>query len=213
MTSKHSPKLIGILVQPSWLSSLIGVSTGICMTAAIIISYDFKSANLDTHLIHLQIISKSPSLTIPGETLSTSLNNNLQNTWPLILFWAVLGLVIYFIVETIFKTLSEMREFNNELNYVHARRIIIFRNTFELLILRLIAAVAWLYFINYFFKKLVPYAISAAYTSAPLFNKSLTGVGYALEAVILIAVGLHIHTVFLRLLLRRPRLFSKNYLF
>ena len=211
MTSKESPKLIRILVEPSWLSILIGITAGILLTAAILISYDFKSANLDNHLIHLQIIGKSASLTLPGQALPNSLNNNLENTWPLIIFWAILGLVIYFIVETFFKTASEVKEYGDELNYVHARRGIIIRNTFEYLFLRIIAAVAWLFFINFFFKRLVPYAISAAYTSAPIL-KSLTGLGYALEAVLLIVVSLHIHTVFLRLVLRRPRLFSKNYL-
>jgi hypothetical protein len=202
-------KLLIALFTPSWLSGLLAVTTGLVVTVGVIVLFSLHNSQVQQQLVGLQNTAQQSALTLPGEAPPNAGTNSLQNTWPLLAFWSVIGFIVYFVIETIVKALSNFAELQDELHYVHAKRDVLLKTTIEYLLLRIVAAVVWLVFIDIFFKRIIPYSITAAYASAssPLsFNSFL----YALISFVMIALSMHAHAIFLRLALRRPRVFSSS---
>lgn len=192
-------------LTPSWLSGLIAVSAGLALTIGAIIVFSLHNSSFEQQLVIFQSSTPQPSLTAPGQAPPGSNNNTIQNTWPVILFWASVGLGVYFLIETITHFVSTEREVLQEINYVHADRHKIIKTNVELLIFRLLVLIFWVIFINVFFKRLIPYAVTAASVSASDLA-SLSGLIYGLLAFGLVAIGCHINVLFLRLYLRRTRI-------
>jgi|SRR5579884_652412 len=194
------------LLMPSWLSCLISVAAGLLLTIGVMLVFSFNNSTVQQQLIGLQNTA-GPSLTLPGQNPPGSTQNSLQNTWPLLGFWGILGLVVYFMVETLLQLIHETSEFRKELGYVHARRDALIKDAVAHLLVRLAAVVLWLIFINIFFRRIIPYSITAAHASASDIHSWLSPL-YALLAFAMVAFSLHLHTIFLRLSLSRPRVFS-----
>jgi len=194
------------LLQPSWLSGLIAVTVGLVVTVGVLLVFSFNNSPFQQQLTSLQNTS-SPTLTLPGQAPPGTTENSLENTWPLMGFWALVGLVIYFIVETVVNVFHNIEELREEMDYVHARRDLIVRTTVEYLLIRLLAVTVWLFFIDMFFKKIIPYSILAAHAAASDLH-TWQGYLYALMSFFMIATSLQLHTIFLRLSLRRTRVFS-----
>jgi hypothetical protein len=202
-------KRIVELFTPSWLSGFIAVVAGLVVTLGVFVLFGIQSSHIQQQLLTLQSTAAPATLTLPGQTPpDAGTSSSLLNTWPLLAFWGVVGLMVYFIVETIAKGLANVAELKNELNFVHARRDGLIRTTVEYLAIRVVGAVLWLVFIDIFFKRIIPYSITAAYASASN-PRSLDGFLFALLSFIMIALSMHLHAIFLRLSLRRPRVFSK----
>ncbi len=192
--------------MPSWLSGLIAVLAGLAVTVGVALAFSFNNSQIQQQLAGLQDTS-SPTLTLPGEAPPGTTQNSLQNTWPLLGFWAVVGLVIYFVVETSIQLFQQAEEFREELGYVNAKRDRLIRTAVEYLGVRLLAVLIWLIFIEIFFKRIIPYSILAAHAGVSDL-RSWQSFLYMLTSFFMIAVSLHLHTIFLRLSLRRPRVFS-----
>jgi hypothetical protein len=202
-------KLIAVLL-PSWLSGLVAVACGLLMTIYVIASFNLPGAGIKQELLNLTHTSNtSPVLTLPGQTPPGSNHNTLQNTWPLIAFWAIIGLIIYFVADLLFNLMRDVFALKNELTYVHSKRDVIIRYTAELLIFRAVIVLFWLAFLDLFFKRLIPYSILASRASASDVTSG-AGLITALLSSAVIAFSLHVNTVFLRLALRRTRVLSTS---
>jgi len=196
----------GDVFTPSWLSGLIAVASGLIMVVGVIVAFSFSNSQVQQQLVALQNTTV-PALTQPGQNPPGNDARSLQNTWPLIAIWAVVGLVVYFVVEAIVNAVRSVTELRQQLDYVHAERNALLRVTVESLVIRLLAAVLWLVFIELFLKRIIPYSITAAHASASDLH-SLNAALYALLSFAMVALSLHLHAIFLRLLVRKPRVFS-----
>lgn len=194
------------LLTPSWLSGLIAVAGGLVVTAGVLLAFSFNNSQAQQQLTTWQNTS-APALTLPGQSPPGTDNNSLQNTWPLLGFWMVIGLVVYFVVESAAHAMGEAAEIKKELKYVHVRRDTLLRSTLSSVTLRFLAAVVWLLLIEVFFKRVIPYSITAAHASAsdPL---SLNAFLYALLSFVMVVLGLHLQVILARLCAGRARLFS-----
>jgi amino acid transporter len=204
---KKKEKTVDKLLQPSWLSGLIAVLAAILVTFGVIVAFNFNNSQIQQQLTSWQNTTAPAALTLPGQSPSSDTTNSLQDTWPLIGFWMIIGLIAYFAVEAAVRGLSEVAEFRRELDYVHARRGALIRSAVEAVFIRLLAAILWIIFIEFFFKRVVPYSILASHATAsdPISPVSFV---YAALSFSLIALSLHLHTIFLRLMAGRVRLFS-----
>src|SRR5579884_3679658 len=155
----------GDVFTPSWLSGLIAVASGLIMVVGVIVAFSFSNSQVQQQLVALQNTTV-PALTQPGQNPPGNDARSLQNTWPLIAIWAVVGLVVYFVVEAIVNAVRSVTELRQQLDYVHAERNALLRVTVESLVIRLLAAVLWLVFIELFLKRIIPYSITAAHASA-----------------------------------------------
>ena len=114
---------------------------------------------------------------------------------------------MYGLVATTVHSIARAEGLRESLKYVHANPRTLLASTAQHLLLRFIAALTLLGFAAAFVKQVVPYGITAAHASAADV-KSLDGGLYALLSFALIAVGLHLMTILLRLALGRVRVFS-----
>jgi hypothetical protein len=196
------------LFEPSWLSGLFAVLAALVITFGIILIFSFNNNIIKQQLIGLQNTQSSqPTLTLPGQSPPGTTTSSLQNTWPLLGFWAVVGLMAYVIIELFFNTLHEFRQFNNELRYVHVKRRSIVKNTIISFLFRVCMAIVWLVFLDIFFRRIIPFSILSSHASASNLPK-LSGILDGCMSIVLIVFGVHVNVVFLRLVLRRPRIFS-----
>ena len=75
------------------------------------------------------------------------------------------------------------------------------------LLIRVAVIAAWLIFIDIFSKRIIPYSlISAQAGTADLV--SWNGLFYESLAFVMVVLSLHAHAIFLRLVARKPRVFS-----
>jgi len=204
---KSKTQILDKLLTPSWLSGLIAVAGGLIVTFGVIIAFNVNSSQAHQQLIGWEDTS-TPALALPGQDLGdASGNNSLQSTWPLLGFWAVVGLIVYFAAESAMRSLQNAEELREELSYVHVRRDLLIKVTLESLLLRLVAAVVLVFSVEAFFKRIIPYSITAAQaaSSDPI---SPGAVLYTLLSFCMVVLSLHLLTVFLRLTAGRARLFS-----
>jgi hypothetical protein len=195
---------------PSWLSLLFCLFIALALCAWVVLSLVFKSSGVSQLILHPNGMGHTQQsiLTLPGQAAPESANS-LQNTWPLIVFWGFVGLIVYFVVDLFLNLASDIGRFNRELDYVHARRDIIIKTTTEILIVRLVAVVLWLFFVDFFIKRVIPHCINLCDNSTHAISL-IHAAEDVLVAFIIMFVCMHINTVFLRIVLRRARIIRSN---
>jgi hypothetical protein len=207
MPSINNRRLIALLT-PSWLSGLVVITAGLVVVIGTVIVFSIHTSTLGKELLsYLNKPSSQPVLTLPGQMPLSSNSDSLQNTWPLIAFWALIGLVTYFVVESVFKVLNSAVEFYNELSFVHLDRQKLLKSTLQILIIRLTVILIWFIFANFFFKQIVPLSLSQAHDCF-LNIRNYHGALDALAAFSVVVASLHLQVIFLRFSFGRPRLFS-----
>jgi len=196
------------VLTPSWLSGLLAVTAGLVMTVGVIISFHLQG-QVQQQLMSWEHTSKQPALTLPGQGPTNNATSSLQNTWPLIAFWGVIGLVAYFAMETFMKAGGRLNEIREEMDYVNMRRDVLIKDVAIQVIVRFGVAIIWLLFLNLFFKRIIPYSITLVQGAT---NDLLTvnAVLRIIWAFCLITGSLHLQTIFLRFTLGRARVFSST---
>jgi hypothetical protein len=201
-----------LFITPSWLSGVIAIVLGLVMTAGLVIIINLKD-NGTIQAID-SVIKARPShllLTLPGQNSSHD-TSSLASTWPLLAFWAFIGLIAFVITEEIVKSFTKSKHFLEELHYVNARPKDNLRFAIIKLSTRLAILITWLVFTNLFFKEIMPWSIKIANTYSQHLEE-LKAYEKLAESFIVTTLCLHLHTVFMRATIGKPRLFtSANYL-
>jgi len=194
---------------PSWLSLLICVVSAITLCAWVILTLILKDGGYSQLILHPNGNSHSQSvLTLPGQNVAAT-SNSLQNTWPLILFWGFIGLIVYFVVDLLISLINDVKRFNRQLDYVHSKRDALIKTTVKVLLIRLVAVILWLFFLDYFSKRIIPHCINLSHHSLHAGSLVHAG-GDVVAALIIIIVCMHVNTVFLRIVTRRSRVFGSD---
>jgi hypothetical protein len=205
-------RLVEVTFSPSWLSLIVAVLVAVGIVAWVILSFELKKTGYEQILVHPRGGGSQSVLTLPGQSYSGSNTNSLQNTWPLIAFWGIIGLFVYILLENVYNVIHSFKEVNDEMYFMHAKRDLLVKSTIELIVFRLVSVIAWLFFMDYFFKRIIPMAINYSRNSVHAINLSSSILDVVVALVVLL-VAMHINTIFLRLALKRPRIFSSsNYL-
>jgi hypothetical protein len=197
------------LFTPSWLSLLICIVSALTLCAWVVLTLILKNGGYSQLILHPNGIHTQQSvLTLPGQTVAES-GNSLQNTWPLIVFWGFIGLIVYFVVDLLISLVNDVKRFNRQLDYVHAKRDAMIKTTIETLGVRLVAVILWLFFLDYFSKRIIPHCINLSHHSIHAGN-IFHAVGDIIVALVIIAVCMHINTIFLRIAVRKSRVFGSD---
>jgi hypothetical protein len=195
------------LLSPSWLSATIAILAGLALSVGVILFHKIDPNHVYQQLLTLRGTPKQPVLTLPGQTVVAG-RNTLETTWPLLGFWGLVGLIVYFAVETVMKIVHDASDLKKGMKYVHSRPNQILRTTAEYLILRIIGAVLWLICFNIMLKTIIPYALTL---SSNAETASLApAIIDLVKAFILVAVFVQLQAVFLRLALRKVRVFNNT---
>src|ERR1039458_1049147 len=94
------------VLAPSWLSGLVVVLSGLIVTAGAIITFSLNNSAFKQDLIGWEQSHANTGLSVTGQSLQP-VNPTLANSWPLILVWAVVGLVTYIIAAAIIRFILE----------------------------------------------------------------------------------------------------------
>lgn len=147
-------------------------------------------------------LARSYSAVNSGVT-STGLVSNL----PLFVFWGGIGLVTYWCAMSILRAFKQVAELEQEMNYVNANRQELIHEAFTHVGVRVMVMLVWFLYLQATIHIVVPYAIAVAYAASGAHNL-FYGAGYVLWGMGVLAVALHLHTILLRLVFLRPRLFG-----
>ncbi len=204
--SKGDLNAFGRLLTPSWLSGLVVVVASLAIVFGAIGELHY-SGSAWQQLLAAQHGAGKP-LSVNSQTLSNNITaSTFVSIVPLLIFWAGIGLIVYWFAAGIVGAFQNLIDLKQEMNYVHANRNVLIRQSIIHLLVRLIVLVVWIVYIRYSLHFLLPYVIAMAYAGGGL--GWLKDSAYIAGAVGVSIVGLHLHSVMLRLLLLKPRLFGQ----
>lgn len=201
-------KTLALLLAPSWLSGLLVGLAALVGAAGTALLVRFPGSSLQQELFTLKNTGALPSASDTYQTLTGRLaQNTIISNLPLFLFWAGLGLIVYFLAVGIYAAMQDVAEVRDEMGYVNDPRHQLVREAIEQMLLRVVAVACWIAYLQLFLKVVLPYGLAAAQVAGGGDSPAL-GLGYGLLAFIVLAAGLHLQVIFLRLSFLRARLFG-----
>lgn len=201
-------KQLWLALVPSWLSGFAAGLTSLAVATWTIAISNFRGSNLRQELFEARHSGVAMS-TFDFKTITNNLaRNHFISNMPLFLFWAGIGVIVYFFAVSIAGAFSNAIEMERELAYVHAPRQRLVRTAALHTILRLVMLGVWIVYLQVFLRILLPYSLGAAHVAAS--SALLNGVAYSVLAVVVLFVALQIHVVMLRLIFLRTRIFGSS---
>jgi ABC-type multidrug transport system permease subunit len=197
---------LGLLISPSWLSGLLAVVTALAVVIGTVISVQYQGSNLQL-LREAQTKQQQPindSFQEVGSSLSKS---QLISDIPLLILWGGVGFVVYMFTINLAAAFKRAIDFEHELDYVHADRDQMIRHAIVHAVFRFAVLVAWFLYLQFTLRVLLPYVVALGYAGAGATINRQSGI-YLVTGVLLLALGIHLHTVLLRLVMLRPRIFG-----
>jgi multisubunit Na+/H+ antiporter MnhB subunit len=200
------PNPFDMLITPSWMSLLLGIVVSLIVVLGSLGLAYYRSSTLQT-LINLD---QTQSTKVDGSYRVTSENDRLSvilSDLPLFIFWAGVGMAAYSFTTGIWGSFQSVAELGEEMNYVHVKRRELLTYAFERLALRIGALIGLLALLNYTVHRILPYSVALSYAGTTE-NNWLTGVLFVLFGMLVLLVVSHAHTILLRLIVLKPRLFG-----
>jgi len=193
---------------PSWLSGFVVALASVVIVVGTIFATQLHSSTFGLELFNArQAGAQASSFDFKSITDNLAQNQVISNL-PLFLFWAGIGVVVYFFAINIAGAFGSAVEMEREMAYVHAPRQRLIRNAALLTVARLLTLGIWLIYLQVFLRLLLPYALGAAHVATA--SGLLVGTLYAVLAAAVLIISLHLHVVMLRLIFLRTRLLGST---
>lgn len=194
------------LITPSWLSGLIAGIASMAIVIGVIVISQYQSSELRQELFEAHQANTVTS-TFGFKTITDNLAQyDIINNAPLFLFWAGIGIVVYFFAVSIMGALSSAVEMEQELEYVNAPRERLIKAAALKTVIRLVLLGLWLAYLQLFLHILLPYVLGAAHVAAT--STRATGMLYAMLAVGILFLSIQGHVMLIRLVVLRTRVFG-----
>jgi hypothetical protein len=203
-------RLLKLLVLPSLLSGVLVMMIAALFLGATVWSYVAHSSVLYTYFFGPQglvtILQHSPS-SIKG-TLHTLLAGAPAYDAVILIGAAVLGVVVYIALQIFDHAVAGTAETWLNLQTVNQNPRYTARHELrKRIVARTGALLAWLIYCLVFTKLVLPFCVLT--TNHGVHHvQTMRGIAECLLGYVALSVGLHLHVVFLRLLMLRPRLFG-----
>lgn len=208
MPNKAIPKnlrRISKLLTPSSLSAVLCLVSSLFISLGALFLNRFRSNSLGIQGSYRQTQQSLESSHLVG----TIFQNQIINDLPLIIFWAIIGGVVYVFAVDIIKAFRNSVDLVEELDYAHVNKRRLLTDQLVRLGVRLLVILVWLPYIDVFFNSIMPYAIRVAIIASSAGN-IIQVIIHMLLSVAIGTVALHINVIFSRLLFLKPRLFSNT---
>jgi hypothetical protein len=209
--SSGTVKLVGILLTPSWSSSIFTILGSSLVVGGTILLTRLGSATQQS-ILGLHMVYKDSQLGVSTNAVGQHITSNtIFNNGILFVLWGSVGLVVYSIVQGFANELRNTDELLHELTFVHVDRHTIVRDLILRAITRFAALAGWWILAWVMLHKVFPYAIAAAHDTAYSLRSAhdwlhtLIGFGLCLLTI-------HGLIVLLRLIVLRPRLTGNSIL-
>jgi len=143
--------------------------------------------------------------------LGAAFNSNLSYNIAVICFAVLVGLAIYAMVESIRHMMADAHTALSEVNYADSRNRGQIEQTLGLRIgLRAVSAFVWLGYTIFYFEAILPYCASLIQKTT--MASSTVASARNLSAFLLLLLATHLHVLFIRLIVLRPRLFDTSFI-
>ncbi len=205
-TGASNRRILGALLTPSWLSGLVVVVASLAVMTTTIAALHFPGSGLQL-LLNDQSNGSQPSLDTGSLAVSSNFSSNeLVSDIPLFVLWGCVGLLAYSFIMNLSGALRQASEFRAKLDFTNIDRQQLVQQALQRLALRAVVLVAWVLFIELTIHVILPYAVALTQFSSSAVGLFNTGLDAVLAFAVLV-VCLHVHTIMLRLLLLKPRVF------
>lgn len=207
-TSHLDAKRFKILLRPSWLSAFLCILLSLSIVGTVIGSYQFNDSWLKVLIEEWRAsLADQALVTSPdGVDTVTRLSQGVNTVLGFVI-WAFIGLFAYSIVAGIMGSVHYTRRLHRELGHHNVDRNSMLRMVRLRLTVRSATLFLWFLFTVFFFNKVLFFCLLAARLAAER-GLTLSGIAPALLGLGILFACFHLNTIFLRLLLLRPRLFS-----
>lgn len=204
-------RLANLLLTPSILSAIVTITSAVVATA-----YSGWSYINDAELFYdylfgpLGVVTALLSTPDPFMILRIAIFNNPLTYNALILLCAIIiGFIVYEILESSQRVVRESTTVWYELHSPTPEARQAMYDTLVRLCVRTAGFVGWMLYTLLFINILAPFCLVLLQVGIDdIASSMLTGWLYGFIAYALLALGLHLHIVFLRLCLLRPRIFG-----
>jgi hypothetical protein len=187
------------LLTPSRLSAVLAIALALVICAGIVLLYNPHALGIHD--------ATQPKTLLPGEVRSPSKTSSLATNWPIIVFWWVVGLPIYFLAYYLVHTAQRASHAKQTFKQLKRLPAPTMEQLVEHLLLRLVAIGVFVALCIVFVRNVVPYSALAMRTATDSTD-TMHRLSCGLLSLIVIIVGVHVLTVFLRLSLGKVRIFS-----
>lgn len=199
---------IKLLLTPSWASLLVSIFCAFGLLIGVIFASQYQGTRYQQQVSEIRAKQVNAHYSSEDEEFEGLEGNTFADIVPVLAMWAILGVVIYFLAAGIVQSLQHAAEFKSELGYVNASRNEMLKTAFMHAGIRIVVAILWILFIAFFFNKIIPYGIESALAVSAV-GLSPEALLYALLCVAIIGISMHVHAILFRLLMLKPRIFSR----
>jgi hypothetical protein len=126
---------------------------------------------------------------------------------PLLVFWGMVGFLLYIAAEALIRGTKDVKEFSQELNYVHTDLKGVIEQDVSRVVIRIVALIAWWLLMTFTLHSILPFSIGVAYMSA-IDPTNLIYWVHTVGIALLLTLVLHALLVLMRLFFLRTRLFG-----
>ena len=140
---------------------------------------------------------------------STIFDNSILNKVLYFAFWLLVGLMVYIVLYLLIRGTSSAVEDAREATYTNIQKQEVARSLGLRLGLHLLVAAGWAIYWVFFVKILFPFSILATRSGLSQLPHAIGWI-YSPLGLVIMAVSIHMHVVFLRLLVLRVRLYGSN---
>jgi len=193
----------GQLLLPSWGSLVASLVFSLAVVIGTVLALYYQASDF-RQLRSLQQAQAS-SVTQNYQQVGDGLEHNtFVSNIPLLVFWGVVGMIVYSFVMSLLRAVENAVELEQEMHYVHPNHALR-RLAFIRLALRVGAAVALFLYLKVTLKIIVPYVIALVYAGTAPEGVWVNSV-YMVSALVVMAACLHGYVILARLLTLRARL-------
>ncbi|HEV2412657.1 MAG TPA: hypothetical protein VGS28_02510 [Candidatus Saccharimonadales bacterium] len=194
-----------LLLTPSWVSGSIAVFAGTLAVGIPFLSTAyFSSAFKGVHLVH------SMDFTAATNSVSHAITNNIyMSDAPIFIFWGLIGLASYFIVNAILEGYRTARNMTDEMGYFKADKKSLEEELAVHMLIRTAGLIIWWPVFHYLLYSLFPYATVAGRVSAS-HTKDIHDWERTILAALWVILLVHCLAILIRLIALRPRLFGAH---
>jgi hypothetical protein len=202
-------RFVGVLIAPSVASTVLCIGLSGLVFLASALTY-----NARTGFLYDLLFGPGSSATLietSRDTLDalfqTLFGNPTLNKLIFFIFWCLVGLVVYFLLSGIGRTMAAISETAHESRYLHLKKLQ-FEEQVSLRLMTYSMSLMGIFLYSIFFiRTLFPFSILCGRIGVGSID-TLSGWLYLGAGFIVLSLSIHIFIVLIRLLLLRPRIYG-----
>jgi hypothetical protein len=205
---QHSRQFARLLLTPSWITVVTSVVLALVTTAILFFQGYYQGSDLQQQFLQWRTTTDSNSPSSAASSLQHS-TAGVVGYIELFIFWYAVGTVAYLLGVAIYRTIRSANETRQDSYFVNMSRSAFLRALYLRLAVRFVSVAGWVGYAVLTLKLLLPYLLGALHVADEHFP-SAGAFGLLIGSNLGLLLVIHVHVIFLRLSLGRPRVFHMD---